>query len=57
MGESQSWYDELDITDGEQTIYRIAKERHKKILDLEDVEVIRNRNANIIVEIENIKRR
>lgn len=51
------WYDELDTTDDEMTLYRVAVQRDKKRLNPEDVGVIKDGDGNITVERGNIKRR
>ena len=53
----KKWYDKLETKEGEDQIYRIAKNRAKQKKDITQVAVIKDKEGNILIEEMKIKRR
>ena len=54
---SRPLYEKLGTPEGEQMVYRIAKKRERSRRDIEECSYIKNRNGNILIEDEDIKKR
>ena len=53
----KEWYEKLGTKEGEQTIYRIAKQRANSRKDIGDVKVLRDKNGDMLTEGDKIRER